>query len=89
MLFKGQQFVVLLGVWALVELAVLTLFQSLDYVFFFVIAFLGFLVLASLASPYIARPRWRLRLNYVAAAGALAFCAIVAQRALEMWRTLP
>jgi hypothetical protein len=85
MLFKGQQVVVLLGAWALLELALLTLFRSLDYVFFYVVAFLGFLVLASLTSPYIARPRWRLRLNYVVAVGSLVFCLIVAQKALELW----
>ncbi len=59
MLFKGQQIAVALGAWALLELALLALFGSLDYAFFYVIAFLGFLVVAALASPYIVRPRWK------------------------------
>jgi hypothetical protein len=88
MLFKGQQIVVLLGALALLELALLTLFGSLDYVFFYVVAFVGFLVTAAMAAPYIVRPRWKSRLNYVAAAGTLVFGLIVAQKALTIWRTL-
>jgi hypothetical protein len=88
MLFKGQQIAVALGAWALLVLALLALFGSLDYVFYYVIAFLGFLVVAALASPYIVRPRWKTRLDYVTLAGTLAFGLIVAQKALEVWRTL-
>jgi len=88
MLFKGQQIAVALGLWAMLELALLALFGSLDYAFFYVIAFLGFLVVAALASPYIVRPRWKARLNYVAVAGTLGFGLIVAQKGLEIWRTL-
>jgi hypothetical protein len=88
MLFKGQQIVIALGLWVMLELALLALFGSLDYAFFYVIAFLGFIVVAALASPYIARPRWKSRLDYLAVAGTLAFGLIVAQKALEIWRTL-
>jgi hypothetical protein len=88
MLFKGQQIVVALGAWALLVLALLVLFGSLDYAFYYVIAFLGFLVVAALASPYIVRPRWKSRQDYVAVAGTLVFGLIVAHKALEMWGTL-
>lgn len=88
MLFKGQQIAIALGAWALIALALLALFGSLDYAFYYVITFLGFLVVAALASPYIVRPRWKSRLDYVALAGTLAFGLIVAQKALEMWGKL-
>jgi hypothetical protein len=88
MLFKGQQIAVALGLWVMLELALLALFGSLDYAFFYVIAFLGFLVVAALASPYIAKPRWKTRLDFVAVAGTLAFGLIVAEKALVIWRTL-
>jgi|AGTN01.2.fsa_nt_gi hypothetical protein len=88
MLFKGQQIVVLVGAWVLLLLALLTLFGSLSYEFFYVIAFLGFLILASAASPYVARPRWKSRLNYVTAAGTLIFVLIVAQQFLTIWSTM-
>jgi hypothetical protein len=86
MLFKGQQIAVALAAWALIALALLTLFGSLDYTLFFVIAFLGFLVAAAVASPYIVRPRWKSRLDLTAVAGTLIFGLIVAQKALEIWR---
>ncbi len=88
MLFKGQQIVVLVGAWALLVLALLTLFGSLSYEFFYIIAFLGFLVIASAASPYAARPRWKSRLNYVTAAGTLIFGLIIAQKFLTTWSTM-
>lgn len=88
MLFKGQEIVVAAGAWALLTLALLALFGSLDYAFYYVIAFFGFLVVAALAGPYIVRPRWKSRLDYVALAGTLAIGLIVAQKALEIWRTL-
>jgi hypothetical protein len=88
MLFKGQQIAVALGLWAMLALALLALFGSLDYEFFYAIAFLGFVVVAALASPYIVRPRWKTRLDLVAVAGTLAFGLIVVEKALVIWRTL-
>jgi hypothetical protein len=88
MLFKGQQIAIALGLWVMLELALLALFGSLDYAFFYVVAFLGFIVVAALASPYIARPRWKARLDFLAVAGTLVFGLIVAQKALVIWRTL-
>lgn len=87
MLFKGQQIVIVLGAWALLALVLLTLFGSLDYLFFFAIVFPGFLVIASLISPYVARPLWKSRLNYAGAAGMLAFAAIIVQKAMVFWGT--
>ncbi len=88
MMFKGQKIAVALGTWALLVLALLVLFDSLDYAFYYVIAFLGFLFMVGLAGPYIVRPRWKSRLDYVSLAGTLVFGLIVAQKALEIWRTL-
>ena len=84
MLFKGQQIVVALGIWVLLVLALLTVFQSLDYTYFFILAFLGFIGITALTSPYTVRPRWKTGLDLTAVAGVLIFCLIVAQKALAM-----
>ena len=85
MLFKGQKIVVALGVWAMLELALLVLFRNTDYAYFFALAFLGYLVITATMGPYVIRPRWKSRLNYVTIAGALVFLLIVAQKTVEFW----
>ncbi len=82
MLFKGQQIVLLIAAWAMLTLAVLLLFSALDAAYYFVLAFLGFLIISALISPYVLKPLWRSRLNYVTIIATLIFCLIIAQQAL-------
>lgn len=82
MLFKGQQIVLLLGAWVLLTLALLMLFNALDAAYYFTLVFLGFLIISALISPYVLKPAWRSRLNYVAIGATLIFCVIIGQKAL-------
>lgn len=82
MLSKSQQLVVLLGAWALLALTILLLFGSLSITFYFTIAFLGFIILSALISPYTVKPAWKSRLNLVALAGLVLFCLAVVVKAI-------
>lgn len=83
MFFKGQQIVLLLGAWALLTLSLLMLFNALDAAYYFTLAFLGFLIISALISPYVLKPAWRSRLNYVTIGATLIFCMIIGQKALD------
>ena len=84
MLFKSQQIVILLGVWVLLILALLMLFNAMDLTYYFALAFLGFLIISSLISPYIIKPAWKSRLNYVTIACTLIFSLTLVQKALAI-----
>jgi peptidoglycan/LPS O-acetylase OafA/YrhL len=84
MLFKGQQIVLLLGAWAMLTLAVLLLFNALDATYYFTLTFLGFLIISALISPYVLKPAWRSRLNYITIGATLIFCLIIVQKAIEV-----
>lgn len=84
MLFKSQQIVILFGVWVWLTLMLLMLFKALDLTYFFAISFLGFLIISALISPYIVKPGWKSRLNYVTITATLVFCIILVQKALVL-----
>jgi hypothetical protein len=84
MLTKGQKIVYTFGGWVLLVLALLLLFNSLSYEYFFVLCLIGFLIIVELSGPYTVRPKWRLWVNIFILIGTLIFAIIVGQKVLDI-----
>lgn len=84
MLTKSQGLVYIFAGWVLLVLTVLTLFNSLSFEYFFVLCFIGFLILVELSGPFTVKPKWRSRLDILIVIGVLIFGIIVAQKVLDI-----
>jgi hypothetical protein len=81
---KSQRIVVIFGAWTFLALAVLAVFGSLSYEYFFVLCLIGFLVIVELSGPFASRPRWRSRVNVVILVGVILFAMIVVKKVLDI-----
>ncbi len=79
--FLGAQLAVLVTV-----VLLLAVLDALAYDLFFLVALIGFLVVAELTSPFRVAPDWRSGIKWVAAAGLTVFAAIVTLRTIEIVR---
>jgi hypothetical protein len=84
LLTKSQRIVVIFGAWAFLALAVLAVFQSLSFEYFFVLCLIGFLVIVELSGPFASRPRWRSRVNVVILLGVILFSLVVVIKVLDI-----
>lgn len=84
MLVKSQKIVVAFGAWAIAMLALLTIFNSLNYEYLFVLDLLGMLVIVQFLGPYIMKPKWRSRLNVFLMVGMAIFALIIFNKALHI-----
>lgn len=84
MLTKSERIVITFGAWAFLALAVLAVFGSLSFEYFFVLCLIGFLVIVELSGPFASRPRWRSRVNVVILLGVAVFALIVVQKVLDI-----
>jgi len=84
LLTKSQRIVVIFGAWAFLALAVLAVFQSLSFEYFFVLCLIGFLVIVELSGPFASRPRWRSRVNTVILLGVILFSLVVVKKVLDI-----
>jgi 4-amino-4-deoxy-L-arabinose transferase-like glycosyltransferase len=81
---KSQRIVVVFGAWAFLALAILAVFGSLGFEYFFVLCLIGFLVIVELSGPFASRPRWRSRVNTVILLGVVVFSLIVVKKVLDI-----
>ncbi|WP_049923595.1 hypothetical protein [Halopiger djelfimassiliensis] len=70
--------------WMVATILVLTALESLSYDLFFVLSFIGFLLLMELTAPINVTPQWRRRLRWVLGIGVVGFACIVIRRILEI-----
>lgn len=81
---KSQKIVVAFGAWAIAMLALLTIFNSLNYEYLFVLDLLGLLVIVQFLGPYIMKPKWRSRLNVFLMAGVAIFALLIFNKTLHI-----
>lgn len=81
---KSQKIVVAFGAWAIAMLALLTIFNSLNYEYLFVLDLLGMLVIVQFLGPYIMKPKWRSRLNVFLMAGVAIFALLIFNKTLHI-----
>jgi hypothetical protein len=84
MLTKSQRLVYFFGGWVLVVLALLALFNSINYEYFFVLCLIGFLVIVELSGPFTVKPAWRSRVNIVIILGVVLFTLIIVEKVLAI-----
>jgi hypothetical protein len=81
---RRQRFIHGQAAWMLTVLLVLAVLNALTLELFFVVSFVGFLVLIELTAPFQVTPRWRSRLKWLILAGLLVFGVIVVRRILSI-----
>ncbi|MGA9141418.1 MAG: hypothetical protein WBZ29_14420 [Methanocella sp.] len=77
MITKGQRMVLIFGGWVFLVLQIMALFQSINLEYYFMLCLTGLFIIVELSGPYIAKPRWRARIDATLAIGALIFGALV------------
>ena len=70
--------------WMLGSILVLALLNAIKLELFFVLSFIGFLVLIELTAPIAVTPAWRRRLKWLIGLGLLVFGYIVIRRILAI-----
>lgn len=77
-----MQFVRVQTAWFLTALVLLALLDALTLELFFVLAFLGFLVIIELTAPFAVAPEWRRRLRLLILVGLVGFGYVVVTQVL-------
>ena len=70
--------------WMATSIVVLALLDAFTPELFFVLSFIGFLVVVELTAPFNVTPRWRARLKWIILAGLLVFGYVVVRRILAI-----
>jgi hypothetical protein len=70
--------------WMVATVLGLALLGALSYELFFLLSFLGFLVVTGLTTPFNVTPAWRARLKWLILAGLLVVGYVVVRRILEI-----
>lgn len=70
--------------WMVATVLGLALLGALSYELFFLLSFLGFLVVTGLTAPFNVTPAWRGRLKWLILAGLVVFGYLVVRRALAI-----
>jgi hypothetical protein len=81
---RRQRFVHGVVGWLLATACALVLLDALSLELFFVVAFIGVLVLIELVTPVSVTPRWQRRLRWLVVLGLLVFGYIVVRRILRI-----
>jgi hypothetical protein len=81
---KAQRIVMTFGGWAFFVLATLLIFNVLSLEFYFMLCLIGFLVIVQMSGPFISRPKWRSRVNWVIVASIFLFLVIVIGKVLDI-----
>jgi len=68
----------------LATLVVLVALGALSLQLFFVVCFIGLLIVVELTAPFDVRPAWRSRLKWLIVLGALGFIYVITRRILEL-----
>ncbi|MDS0261459.1 hypothetical protein NDI56_18820 [Haloarcula sp. S1CR25-12] len=84
---RRQQLIIGQLAWMLGALLLLVLLRSFSHELFFVLSFIGFLVVVELTASFAVRPVWRRRLRWIIAAGLVVFAVIVARRIVAILPT--
>jgi hypothetical protein len=81
---RQQRFLHAQAVWMCAVLLLLAALGSLTLELFFVLSFIGFLIVVELTASFNVAPRWRARLKWLIALGLLGFVSIIVRRLLEV-----
>jgi hypothetical protein len=81
---KEQIAVIALSMWLILITFFMLLAQTFDIGIFFILSFIGFLIIVELITPKYIRPGYLQYIQYIRAAGIVIFGVIVALKAMEI-----
>jgi len=81
---KKQIASIALGLWLSIIVISMLLTERFDLALFFVLGFIGFLVIVELMEPYYVKPNYLWYTRLLIAVGIVLFTAIVAQKILDI-----
>ena len=81
---KKQVAVIALGLWLTIISLSMLFAGRIDFALFFVLGFIGFLVIVELMEPYYVKPGYVVYIRFLMTIGIVLFVAIVAQKLLEI-----
>jgi hypothetical protein len=77
--------VVAFGAWAFLVVAVLTAIQKLSLEWYFLLIYIGLIVIVEALGPYLVRPRWRVYLGMLVLAGSALFSVFLVIKTLYLY----
>ena len=75
---------IILGIWFIIISFAMLLVERIDLVLFFVLAFIGFIVIVELIEPYYVKPGYLWYTRFLIAVGIVIVAAIVGQKVLDI-----
>ena len=75
---------VIFALWLTIISVFMLLVERIDLGLFFVLGFIGFLVIVELMEPYYVKPGYIPRIRFLIATGIVLFSVIIVQKLLEM-----
>jgi hypothetical protein len=81
---KKEIAVTLFALWLTTVSILMLLVERFDLGLFFVLGFIGFLVIVELLEPYYIKPGYMVRIRVLIATGMVLFGAIIVQKLLEL-----
>ena len=75
---------IILGLWVIIISFAMLLVERIDLVLFFVLAFIGFIVIVELMEPYYVKPDYQWYTRFLIAVGIMIVAAIVGQKVLDI-----
>jgi hypothetical protein len=74
----------ILGLWFIIISYAMIFVERIDLVLFFVLAFIGFIVIVELMEPYYVKPGYLWYIRFLIAVGIVIVAAIVGQKVLDI-----
>jgi hypothetical protein len=81
---KKQLATISLALWLTIIALFMLFIERIDLALFFILGFIGFLVIVELMEPYYVKPGYHLYIRFLIAVGIVIFVAIVAQKVLDL-----
>jgi hypothetical protein len=75
---------IVLALWFIIISYAMLLVERIDLVLFFVLAFIGFIVIVELMEPYYVKPGYLWYIRFLIAVGIVIVAAIVGQKVLDI-----
>ena len=75
---------IILALWFIIISVAMLLVERIDLVLFFVLAFIGFIVIVELMEPYYVKPGYLWYTRFLIAVGIVIIAAIVGQKVLDI-----
>jgi hypothetical protein len=81
---KKKIAVVAFALWLTIISVLMLLAERIDLALFFILAFIGFLIIVELMEPHYVKPRYQLYIHVLIAVGIVIFVAVIVNKLLDL-----